>query len=584
LFRLNWSRTLLITVSILVLLMGLMVAGDFALFRGRVHHGVEIWGMPAAAGAAASSLPDELRGEAGHALQEPIRLAAGTSTVSVTPASAGISLDAEATSRKALAVGRKGPWWVSIWGRLLLWLRPERVDPVFKIDEAAFRSSADEIALVFERLPVDAQLVLVEGEPTVHESEEGRALDREALRDELLAAAQAGAGDLVVPLRPLVPAVSTEQAKQAVMPARLVLSAPITLGFQEKTFLLSPEDLLKMAVLDQAGLAIGRPFTFETEAARSLLQPLLKSVETAPVDAVMKPASDGKSFTVVPSKDGVTVEWDQLLAAVGRAAMEPDHRYVPIPTAVAAPKLTTMDAQQLGERRVVASFETYYSPSNEARGHNIQQVAELLDGHIVRPGEVFSFNKAVGPTTRAAGFDEAPVIIDGILTPGVGGGICQVSTTLFNAVFFAGLPVVERRPHSFYIEHYPVGRDATVSQGEVDFKFRNDTDQLILIACTATDHSVKVSLAAAEWDRQVSYQLLPPHDFVAPASSAAQPRKLRDPELAPGEVSELEPGIDGRTVRIEREVRSGDGSILYSDAFDSVYAPKDYVVRVGPPA
>ena len=95
----------------------------------------------------------------------------------------------------------------------------------------------------------------------------------------------------------------------------------------------------------------------------------------------------------------------------------------------------------------------------------------------MRPGETFSFNESVGPRTKAAGFDEAPVIRDGVLTPGVGGGICQVSTTLFNAAFFAGLPVVERRPHSFYIDHYPVGRDATVSYGAVDFKFRNDSDR-----------------------------------------------------------------------------------------------------------
>ncbi len=111
----------------------------------------------------------------------------------------------------------------------------------------------------------------------------------------------------------------------------------------------------------------------------------------------------------------------------------------------------------------------------------------------------------MGPRTKAAGFDEAPVISNGRLTPGVGGGICQVSTTLFNAAFLAGLPIVERKPHSFYIDHYPLGRDATVSYGSTDFRFRNDSGQVLLVLAAATGRSVRVSLVAPTWDRTVTY-------------------------------------------------------------------------------
>ena len=94
----------------------------------------------------------------------------------------------------------------------------------------------------------------------------------------------------------------------------------------------------------------------------------------------------------------------------------------------------------------------------------------------MQPGAVFSLNATMGPRTANRGFDYAPVIAaDNVLRQGVGGGICQYATTLFNAVFFAGLPVVERRNHSLFISHYPIGRDATVSWGSADFKFRNDT-------------------------------------------------------------------------------------------------------------
>jgi vancomycin resistance protein YoaR len=580
---LTWRRGLLAGLGAVVVVAGLLVAGDYVWWRGEAHGGVVLWGSPVA-GMDAAALAGRLREQAQAKLGRPVRLSTQGVTIEFVPADAGVSVDVASTVAAAMDAGRAGTFWRGLLDRVTLWFRPQHVGPVLTVDEATWQVATDDVALVIERLPRDARLTLATDRPEVVPAEDGLVLDREALRAALVSAVVDGTAEIGIPVRTNVPQITSEQARQAVVPARVVLAAPVTLGFRDKTFLLSPEDLLKMAALDQAGLAVGRPFTFNTEAARDLLAALLRGIETPAVDAVIKPGTDGKSFTVVPSKNGVVVEWDSLIAAITRVSLEPDHRYVPIPTAVAAPKLTTTDAELLGDRRVVASFETYFSPSNEARAHNIQQVASLLDGHIVRPGEVFSFNKAVGPTTKAAGFDEAPVIVGGVLTPGVGGGICQVSTTLFNAVFFAGLPVVERRPHSFYIEHYPVGRDATVSQGEVDFKFRNDTAQVLMISASATDHSVKVSLAAAVWDRTVTYQLLPPHDFVPPSSSAAKPRRLGDPSLSPGEVSEVEPGIDGRTVRIERTVKRLDGTTLFSDAFDSVYAPKDYIVRVGPPA
>jgi vancomycin resistance protein YoaR len=580
---LTWRRGLLVGLGAVVVAVGLLVAGDYLWWRGEVHGGVVLWGSPVG-GMDADALAGRLREESETKLQRPVRLTAQGVTTELVPAAAGVSVDVGRTVAAALAVGRAGSFWHGLQDRASLWVRPEYVEPVLAVDDAAWQVVTDDVALAIERLPRDARLTLTADHPEVVPSQDGLALDREALRAALVSAVAEDATEISLPLRTLAPRITSELAQQAVIPAQVVLATPVTLGFRDKSFRLSPADLVKMAALDQAGLAVGRPFTFETEAARGLLESLLGGIETPAVDAVIKPGADGKSYTVVPSKNGAVVEWDSLIAAITRVSLEPDHRYVPIPTAVAAPKLTTTDAELLYDRRVVASFETYFSPSNEARAHNIQQVASLLDGRVVRPGEVFSFNKAVGPTTKAAGFDEAPVIVDGALTPGVGGGICQVSTTLFNAVFFAGLPVVERRPHSFYIEHYPVGRDATVSQGEVDFKFRNDTNQVLLISASATDRSVKVSVAAAVWDRVVAYQLLPPHDFVAPGSTAAKPRRLGDPSLSAGEVSEVEPGIEGRTVRIERTVKRLDGSTLFSDAFDSVYAPKDYIVRVGPAA
>jgi vancomycin resistance protein YoaR len=558
-----------------------LLSYDLLVSQGKVHPGVRSWGVdlgglrPAAAREALSSA-------AARSLARPLQLSSAGATVSLIPGGAGVTLDATSTVRRAEAAADGGRWWGDAARRAKLWLSGDVVQPVVVVsDQADWDRAIDEVALAFERLPLDARLILGEGALRVSPGEDGVVVDRAALEAAMLAAVSGSATAVQVPLVSVPPHVTTAEATQSMDAARQAFSAGVELAYQGKSYHLASEDLLRMAAVHPAGVAAGRPLTFDTPPGRALLEELLAPLEHPPVDAVIRPSGDRKGFTVVPSRDGTLVEWDGLLAGLERAVMSRDRRYVPIPTTPAHPKLTTLDAEMLGLRREIVSFTTYFSEANQARVNNIRQVATILDGTIVRPGETFSFNDSVGPRTKAAGFDEAPVIRDGVLTPGVGGGICQVSTTLFNAAFFAGLPVVERHPHSFYIDHYPVGRDATVSYGAVDLKFRNDSDKVVLISVEATDRSVRVSLAAPTWDREVSYATTPFHDVVAPASSEQKPRRLRDPALAPGQSSEVESGVAGRKIEVVRTVTRADGTRLFTDTFESFYGPKDYVVRVG---
>src|SRR4029077_10043194 len=122
----------------------------------------------------------------------------------------------------------------------------------------------------------------------------------------------------------------------------------------------------------------------------------------------------------------------------------------------------------------VATYETFFGGVPN-RIHNVQVVAHLVDDQLIAPGKNWSFNGATGERTAAQGFLEAPVIINGELATGLGGGVCQVSTTVFNAAFDAGLDITARTNHALYISHYPRGRDATVNYPDVDLKFVNDT-------------------------------------------------------------------------------------------------------------
>ena len=155
-------------------------------------------------------------------------------------------------------------------------------------------------------------------------------------------------------------------------------------------------------------------------------------------------------------------------------------------------------------------------------------MAQLIDGALIAPGKTFSFNGTTGERTAEKGFEEAPVIINGELQTGLGGGICQVSTTVFNAVYEAGLQIDERTNHALYISHYPLGRDATVNYPDLDLKFTNDTDHWLLLRTFVGSGSLTVNLYGTPQNRRVETTAQPlrvvgaPHDQARPRSDARE--------------------------------------------------------------
>ena len=215
------------------------------------------------------------------------------------------------------------------------------------------------------------------------------------------------------------------------------------------------------------------------------------AVGGAPVDATV--ALVGGRPQVVPAKPGVTYDQQQVVDGFLQLVAAPgDQRTLAVDAQVARPDVTTKDARALQVKEQVSSFTTYY-PYAEYRNVNIGRAAELVDGTVLRPGETFSLNDTVGERTRENGFTEGYIISDGILVSDLGGGVSQMATTTFNAMFFAGLEDVEHKPHSFYIDRYPIGREATVAWGAVDLRFRNDTPYGVLISAKVTPATATTS-------------------------------------------------------------------------------------------
>ncbi len=160
--------------------------------------------------------------------------------------------------------------------------------------------------------------------------------------------------------------------------------------------------------------------------------------------------------------------------------------------ATTPPALTTEAASKLGVVEKISTFTTNH-PCCAGRVTNIHKMADIVNGHVVLPGETFSLNGFVGERDKARGFVEAPMILDGLYVDSVGGGVSQFATTLFNAVFFAGLQDVQHKPHSYYISRYPAGRESTVSFPQPDFQFKNDSPNGVLIQTSYTNTSLTVT-------------------------------------------------------------------------------------------
>jgi vancomycin resistance protein YoaR len=230
----------------------------------------------------------------------------------------------------------------------------------------------------------------------------------------------------------------------------------------------------------------------------------------------------------------------------------------------------------MGITGLVSSYETIYGGIAN-RIHNVELVAHLVDNKLIAPGATFSFNKTTGARTAAKGFVEAPVIINGELQTGLGGGVCQVSTTVFNAAYEAGLPITARTNHALYISHYPLGRDATVDYPDIDLKFVNDTSHWLLLRTFVGSSSLVVSLYGTPQHRRVVTNTAP-LKFLGPPPV----QKTLDPSLAPGTSEVQDPGENAYSTSVERLVYAPDGKLMSDNTWYSNYRSSPEILLVGP--
>ncbi len=262
--------------------------------------------------------------------------------------------------------------------------------------------------------------------------------------------------------------------------------------------------------------------------------------------------------------------------AILQAALHRRLRVARLVVVEAPAKVSTKQAQAMGIDGLVSTYTTEYGGVAN-RIHNVQIVAHLVDDKLIAPDSTFSFNATTGERNAAKGFLVAPVIVNGEVTTGLGGGVCQVSTTVFNAAFEAGLKITDRTNHALYISHYPQGRDATVNYPDTDLKFVNDTGHWLLLRTFVSSSSLTVSLYGTPTGRKVE-------STTSPLVSHGVPpvKKEVDPTLKPGEKVVDYNGVPAMSTSVSRKVYDAAGKLLYDDTWYSSYRADPKIVRIAP--
>ncbi len=552
------------------MVVALLVGTAFAGSPSRIASGTRIAGVEVG-GLTAPEAIQKLSQRSTAVARIPVRFSAGGKSYPISAYRLGVRPDWNAAARAAV---ERGDGFAPLRGLRRLQTRITGADltPRISVYSSAIAYELDLLAESVAQPSVNASLRRKGLRITVVPERVGRTLDRAAaaalIVDSLASFRRDGA--VALPERVEEPRVAAAMLTGALRQAQTALSAPVRLVYAKRAWRLPRWRIATLLVLPSGGATMigvgGRP-------AEAYFERLAETVGRKPIDARFVVTSGG--IRIEPSKAGLALDVPASAKALTAALVRPGARVAALSVRTAAPERTTAAAKAMGITRVVSSYTTSYG-GTPGRLHNVQLVAELIDGALIKPGATFSFNGTTGERTAAKGFEEAPVIINGELQNGLGGGVCQVSTTVFNAAFDAGLPIVERTNHALYISHYPQGRDATVDYPSVDLKFRNDTGKWLLIRTFVGTGSLTVNLYGTTVDRKVEVTTAP-----LVATGAVPVTKIDDPALERGETAVDTYGAPPRSTSVHRIVYSPSGDVLYDSTFSSRYVSEPTVMRVG---
>ena len=561
----------LLALAAILTLVGILLGFAFAGSSDTIANGVRVDGVDVG-GLTRGGATAKLEAKARAVAHVPVVFTAGGRSWRIRPVSLGVEADWAAAVKLA---ERHGDGFGPFRGLRRIGVRVFGADvsPPTRVWSHALNLELARINRAVGTPHRDAAIVLHGLRPAVVPGRTGLGLDRKAAAGaivEALTSLERGDHSIALPVRVDAPRVTADDLAPVLAQVRTAVSGPIRMSLGSSSWWLQRGQVAALLSLPHGGssaLSIGG------SAANRYFAFLERGLGRRPRDATFRPLASGR-VVVVPSRPGRVIDAPATRRNLLAAATSPGARRARVVVTTQDAKRSTAEARAMGINTRIGGYETIYG-GDPNRIHNVQLVARLIDGKLVAPGATFSFNRTTGARTASKGFLEAPVIINGELTTGLGGGVCQVSTTVFNAAYEAGLKITSRTNHALYISHYPQGRDATVDYPNVDLRFVNDTPHWILLRTFVGSYSLDVDLYGAPIHRRVVSEPRPLVETGPPPI-----KRIPDPSLYKGVTVVEDSGEPSRSTSVRRLVYTG-GKLLYDNTWYSSYRGEDRIVDVG---
>jgi vancomycin resistance protein YoaR len=578
-------------LTLFLILILTWVLGYQLIYAGRIFPGVSVAGVDVS-----GMRPDDAALKLNEALSYPMHgkvlFRYGENAWMASPAELGMVFDPSASARTAYKLGRSGGLFGALSGQVRAAGAGANVAPVVIFDQRVASYYLNQISTQINQPVSEASLDLQGTTIVATPGQVGRELKVDATLIYLGAQLQTFTdGEVPLVVQEVQPQVLDVTA--AADMARQVLSQPLTLAVPNAgqgdpgPYVYNQEVLANLLSVERT--ANGVQVVLNKTGMRDLLVPVKEQVDRRAEDAkFIFNDGTGQLDVMAQSSVGRALDIEASINAINDALLRGEHT-IPLVINEEQPRVaSTATGAELGITQLVWAETSYFHGSSAERVQNIEAAASRFHGVLVAPGETFSMGETMGDVSLDNGFAEALIIYGGRTIKGVGGGVCQVSTTLFRAVFNAGYPVNERTPHAYRVSYYEqtaggsvdprlAGLDATVYFPLVDFKFTNDTPYWILMETYMGNGSLTWKFYSTSDGRTVSWDTTGITNVVP----APPPVFEVNDELGKNQMKQVDWAANGADVTVTRTVMR-DGAVLFQDQFITNYQPWQAICQYGP--
>ena len=575
----------------------LWTVGFQLMYAGRIFPGVSVAGVDLS-GLTPSDAALKLNQALSYPYTGKIVLRDGIRVWVVTPAQMGMAFDASSTAQVAYRLGRSDGLFTSLDGQLRARSSGVEVSPVILFDQRVAHQYLQALSVEINQPLMEASLKVEGTEILAIPGQMGRALDVESTLIFLSAQMQTFRdGELPLVIHDQQPEIIDVSAQTEI--ARGVLSQPLRLYIANATegdagpWIYDSQVIANMLIVQRAENSSGAEIQVALDNAklREILMGVQPQVDRGAQNARFYFDDASRQLVLIQSATiGRALDVEASIIAINDALLQGEHN-VALQVVEDQPKVTDIStAAELGITELVSSETSFFYGSSAERIQNIQAAASRFHGLLIAPGETFSMGDALGDVSLDNGFAEALIIYGGRTIKGVGGGVCQVSTTLFRTVFFGGFPVVERYSHAYRVSYYEqsysggidpnlAGLDATVYFPLVDFKFTNDTPYWLLMETylNVEGRSLTWKMYSTSDGRSVTWTTTGPQNITPPPKPLFQ----ENDELKAGQIRQVDWAANGADVVVSRTI-SKNGAVYFSDQFKTHYDPWQAICEVAP--